>query len=306
MVLLSLILLLMLMLMLMKVMLLFNHVVVDVNVDVDDGVDIVDQCFQMRAAAHLLFFFLFTSITSTTSLPTSLHRREDVGSARRLIALDSDIAEVQERWRQYRNAVKDGFFFNETMIVVSDYESDDQEGSEELTTAINDNIPTSSVDNREIGSSTETSGVIAESEIALGANIEKNGLEKGGFETTLTGMMEALEDIQTKGDLMMGAIRGQRELLFDVRGEVRQAEERLVIVERQRKEEEKMMREAKSKRTMTEARTRMIQLEKEELERRLDDVEREKEEGERRLAEVRQEVEVVLGQVEESSEKISR
>ena len=260
----------------------------------------------MRAAAHHLFFFLFTSITSTTSLPTSLHRREDVGSARRLIALDSDIAEVQERWRQYRNAVKDGFFFNETMIVVSDYESDDQEGSEELTTAINDNIPTSNVENREIGSSTETSGVIAESEIALGANIEKNGLEKGGFETTLTGMMEALEDIQTKGDLMMGAIRGQRELLFDVRGEVRQAEERLVIVERQRKEEEKMMREAKSKRTMTEARTRMIQLEKEELERRLDDVEREKEEGERRLAEVRQEVEVVLGQVEESSEKISR
>ena len=260
----------------------------------------------MRAAAHLLFFFLFTSITLTTSLPTSLHRREDVGSARRLIALDSDIAEVQERWRQYRNAVKDGFFFNETMIVVSDYESDDQEGSAELTTAINDNIPTSNVDNREIGSSTETSGVIAESEIALGANIEKNGLEKGGFETTLTGMMEALEDIQTKGDLMMGAIRGQRELLFDVRGEVRQAEERLVIVERQRKEEEKMMREAKSKRTMTEARTRMIQLEKEELERRLDDVEREKEEGERRLAEVRQEVEVVLGQVEESSEKISR
>ena len=54
---------------------LFNHVVVGVVADVDDGVDIVDQCFQMRAAAHLLFFFLFTSITSTTSLPTSLHRR---------------------------------------------------------------------------------------------------------------------------------------------------------------------------------------------------------------------------------------
>ena len=89
----------------------------------------------------------------------------------------------------------------------------------------------------------------------------------------MSGMIEALAEIKGKGDLMMGAIRGQRELLFDVRGEVRQAEERLVIVERQRKEEEKMMREAKSKRTMTEARTRMIQLEKEELERRLDDVE---------------------------------
>ena len=41
-------------------------------------------------------------------------------------------------------------------------------------------------------------------------------------------MIEALAEIKGKGDLMMGAIRGQRELLFDVRGEVRQAEERLV------------------------------------------------------------------------------
>ena len=287
-------------------MLLFNHVVVDVNVDVDDGVDIVDQCFQMRAAAHLLFFFLFTSITSTTSLPTSLHRRVDVGSARRLTALDSDIAEVQERWRQYRNAVKDGFFFNETMIVVSDYETDDQEGSEELTTAINDNIPTSSVDNREIGSSTETSGVIAESEIALGANIEKNGLEKGGFETTLTGMMEALEDIQTKGDLMMGAIRGQRELLFDVRGEVRQAEERLVLLERERKEEEERRKNAEEQRLLAEARTRMVELERVELAQEVEEMEKERELGETRLQEVRHQVEAVLGEVEENGEEMFR
>ena len=284
----------------------FNHVVVGVVADVDDGVDIVDQCFQMRAAAHLLFFFLFTSITSTTSLPTSLHRRVDVGSARRLIALDSDIAEVQERWRQYRNAVKDGFFFNETMIVVSDYESDDQEGSEELTTAINDNIPTSNVENREIGSSTETSGVIAESESAVGANIEKNGLEKGGFETTLTGMMEALEDIQTKGDLMMGAIRGQRELLFDVRGEVRQAEERLVLLERQRKEEEERRKNAEEQRLLAEARTRMVELERVELAQEVEEMEKERELGESRLQEVKQQVEAVLGEVEENGEEMFR
>ena len=119
-------------------------------------------------------------------------------------------------------------------------------------------------------------------------------------------MMEALAEIKGKGDLMMGAIRGQRELLFDVRGEVREAEERLAMVEMQRKEEEKMMREAKSKKIMTEARTRMIQLEKEELERQLDEVERERVEGEMRLTEVKEEVEAVLGEVEESSEKISR
>ena len=51
---------------------------------------------------------------------------------------------------------------------------------------------------------------------------------------------------------------------------------------------------------------RMIQLEKEELEGKLGEVERERVEGEARLIEVREEVEAVLGQVEESSEKISR
>ena len=129
---------------------------------------------------------------------------------------------------------------------------------------------------------------------------------QGRFENTLTGMMEALAEIKGKGDLMMGAIRGQRELLFDVRGEVREAEERLAMVERQRVEEEKMMKEATSKRIMAEARTRMIQLEKEELERKLDKVERERADGETRLTEVREEVEAVLAEVEESSEKISR
>ena len=51
---------------------------------------------------------------------------------------------------------------------------------------------------------------------------------------------------------------------------------------------------------------RMIQLEKEELEGKLGEVERERVEGEARLIEVREEVEAVLGQVEQSSEKISR
>ena len=52
--------------------------------------------------------------------------------------------------------------------------------------------------------------------------------------------------------------------------------------------------------------TRMIQLEKEEFERKLGEVEREREEGEERLAEVREEVEAILGEVEQSSEKMSR
>ena len=81
---------------------------------------------------------------------------------------------------------------------------------------------------------------------------------QGRFENTLTGMMEALAEIKGKGDLMMGAIRGQRELLFDVRGEVREAEERLAMVERRRNEEEKMMREATSRRIMAEAKVNIL------------------------------------------------
>ena len=50
----------------------------------------------------------------------------------------------------------------------------------------------------------------------------------------------------------------------------------------------------------------MIQLEKEEFERKLAEVEKERLEGEKRLTEVREEVEAILGEVEQSSEKMSR
>ena len=50
----------------------------------------------------------------------------------------------------------------------------------------------------------------------------------------------------------------------------------------------------------------MIQLEKEELERKLGEVEKERVEGERKLTQVREEVEAVLGEVEETSSKMSR
>ena len=247
----------------------------------------------MWAPAPLLFHLLLTSVTCLPRQLSTLAsdiREVSIGTAR-LLSLDSDIKEVQEKWRQYRNAVKDGFFFNETMIVVSDYESDEK-GAE-----------------AKVESAEERSDDVVESEVvaaAVNENIETNGLEKGGFETTLTGMMDALADIQTKGDLMMGAIRGQRELLFDVRGEVREAEERLVKVERQREEEEKMRKKAEEQRLLAEARTRMIQLERVELERELEEVEREREVGESRLQEVKEEVEAVLGEVEENGDEMFR
>ena len=248
------------------------------------------------APAPLIFFLLFISVTCLPRQLSTLasdSREVSIGTAR-LLSLDSDIKEVQEKWRQYRNAVKDGFFFNETMIVVSDYESDEKGPETKLENSI---------------STKEKSDGVVESEVAaaeVNANIETNGLEKGGFETTLTGMMDALADIQTKGDLMMGAIRGQRELLYDVRGEVREAEERLVQLERRREEEEERRKKAEEQRLLAEARTRMIQLERVELERELEEVEREREVGERRLQEVKEEVEAVLGEVEENGDEMFR
>ena len=254
----------------------------------------------MWAPAPLLFHILLISVTCLPSRRPStpdLDSKElSIGTAR-LLSLDSDIKEVQEKWRQYRNAVKDGFFFNETMIVVSDYESDEN-GSGDLTGTKLDYFT----------SPKEKSDGIIDSEVAVtvNENIETNGLEKGGFETTLTGMMDALADIQTKGDLMMGAIRGQRELLYDVRGEVREAEEKLIELERSREEEEEKRKKAEEQRMLAEARTRMIELERVELEQELEEVVREREGGERRLQGVKAEVAAVLGEVEENGDEMFR
>ena len=65
-----------------------------------------------RVEISLLLFLVFLTHGSTPAL--------EVGTGR-LLALDSDIAEVQERWRQYRNLVTDGFFLNDSMIVLADF-----------------------------------------------------------------------------------------------------------------------------------------------------------------------------------------
>ena len=182
----------------------------------------------------------------------------DLGTAR-LLSLESDIKEVQERWRQYRNIVTDGFFLNDSMIVLADYDTGEEnreweEGDEE----IDFDFGKDETDLNETG-----------------ADLEENGLEKGGFKETMIEMMEALADIQIKGDMMMGAIRSQRQLLYNVREEVKEAEEMLIMMEGQRKEEERMVKEIEKQRLLAEARTRMIQMEKEEVEKELEEVERE-------------------------------
>lgn len=221
----------------------------------------------------------------------------DVGTGR-LLALDSDIAEVQERWRQYRNLVTDGFFLNDSMIVLADYSTEEveEEGEknfkkEELGIYVGKNDK-SDKEKDEANFSEE--------------DLEESSLEPGSFKETMVEMMEALADIQTKGDLMMDAIRGQRKLLYSVREEVKETEERLEMVERQRREEERMVEEAERQRLLAEAKTRMVHMEKEEAEKKLEEMEREREEGARRLEIVKEEVKAVLGEVEESSQEKSR
>ena len=220
-------------------------------------------------------------------------------STARLLTLESDINEVQEKWRQYRNIVADGFFLNDSMIVLADYDTEEEEKESDLDQPKTDNGGDGESDEADFGKDATDSNEPR-------VDLDENGLEKGGFKETMIEMMEALADIQIKGDMMMGAIRSQRELLYNVREEVKEAEERLIMMERQRKEEERMVKETEKQRILAEARTRMLQMEKEEVERELEEVERERVEGEERLEKVKGEVKAVLGEVEESSQDKSR
>ena len=38
-----------------------------------------------------------------------------------------DILKMQDRWKEYRNIVRGGFFFNDTVIVMADYSDDDRD-----------------------------------------------------------------------------------------------------------------------------------------------------------------------------------
>ena len=243
------------------------------------------------AVHHLCLLLLLLTALPSKGFPA------DVGTGR-LLALDSDIAEVQERWRQYRNLVTDGFFLNDSMIVLADYstEEDEQEGEKNIK---KEEIGIDHGKNDKSDNEKDEANFSEE-------DLEESSLEPGSFKETMVEMMEALADIQTKGDLMMDAIRGQRELLYSVREEVKETEERLEMVERQRREEERMVEEAERQRLLAEARTRMVHMEKEEAEKELEEMEREREEGARRLEMVKEEVKAVLGEVEESGQEKSR
>ena len=113
---------------------------------------------------------------------------------------DKYIDEVQTQWKQYRNLAKDGFIYNDSFIVFDDYD--------ELVTQVND---TNNL-YKEMMSDLEEEGDQPPATIG--------DIPKLGFESTLMGMVNALQEIQSKGDQMMDAISNQKKVLVKLRSEV--------------------------------------------------------------------------------------
>ena len=79
-------------------------------------------------------------------------------------------------------------------------------------------------------------------------------------------MMDALKEIQTRGDQMMNFINDQREVLINLRSEVDTAEGRLDKASRTREEMEMKRKEAKKRKLLAEKDTDRIYIEKIQLE----------------------------------------
>ena len=151
---------------------------------------------------------------------------------------------VQSQWKQYRNLVKDGFIYNDSIVVMSDYD---------------------------------------EAEAAVEAATNLGDIPKLGFETTLMGMVTALQEIQNKGDEMMLAISDQKKVLVRLRSEVDKAELRLAETTKVTQEIEMKRSEAESEIRSAERDTRMLSRRKESLEAEVARLDQERAEVTRRL-----------------------
>ena len=89
---------------------------------------------------------------------------------------------------------------------------------------------------------------------------------QAGFESTLGGMIDALKEIQSKGDFMMDAIKEQEEVLINLRSEVNMAEQRLDDAMRKTTEMEGKKKIAEKERLLAERDTRMVDNKKEKIE----------------------------------------
>merc|ERR1712038_2100375 len=164
-------------------------------------------------------------------LPVMVLARPDIGPH-----LDS----VQDNWSQYRAIVNDGgVLYNDSFIVVNDYDTSP------------DGSPTETNDNSSL-------------------NNLNQPLPKLGFENTLMGMVNALQEIQSKGDQMMTAITDQKAVLVKLRSEVDLAEAKLEETVRVTADMELKRSEAEREIKTAERNTRMMSERKNEISAELD------------------------------------
>ena len=59
-----------------------------------------------------------------------------------------DVVTIEDRWKAYRNLVRGGFFFNDSLIVLADYSGDEKDIEEHVITN-NDNEDSQTTENNE-------------------------------------------------------------------------------------------------------------------------------------------------------------
>ena len=166
-----------------------------------------------------------------------------------------------------------GFLYNDSFIVVNDYDQS-PEGS-------------------------QTDADITDNPSSL--NNLNQPLPKLGFENTLIGMVNALQEIQSKGDQMMTAINDQKAVLVKLRSEVGRAEARLEETIRVTADMEMKRSQAEKEIKTAERNTRMMSQRKNEITAELESLHQDREESRDQLQELKEELRKVNQEMTEVS-----
>ena len=118
--------------------------------------------------------------------------------------------------------------------------------------------------------------------------------------------MNALKEIQNKGDFMMEAIRDQKQVLIDLRSEVDIAEMKLFEAERETEEMEMKKKLAQKARLSAERDTRKIDNQKGKLEIEIKKLEEARVNTKKDLESLQEEVGRLRKQMEENGDKMQR
>merc|ERR1719510_25826 len=184
-------------------------------------------------------------------LPVMVLARPDVAPH-----LDS----VRDNWSQYRALVNEGgFLYNDSFIVVNDYDQPPPDGSLTDTT---DNL--------------------------------SQPLPKLGFENTLMGMVNALQEIQSKGDQMMTAINDQKAVVAAAERRLEETVRTTADMEVKRSEAEREIRTA-------ERNTRMMSQRKNEISAELESLHQDREQSREKLETLKEELRKVNQEMAEVS-----